>query len=76
MQAKHNSTEYECTDLLGLVGSRVRSLRKCHGMTHKSLVADSAVSERHLAQLETGRGNMSITRFSELDCHNQKMAAR
>lgn len=60
MQAKRNSTQHEYSDLLGLIGNRVRSLRAHRGMTRKSLVAESGVSERHLAQLEMGRGNMSI----------------
>jgi len=60
MQAKRSSTQHECSDLLGLIGNRVRGLRAHRGMTRKSLVAESEVSERHLAQLEMGRGNMSI----------------
>lgn len=60
MQVKRKSTPQECSDLLGLIGNRVRSLRARRGMTRKSLVAESGVSERHLAQLEMGRGNMSI----------------
>jgi XRE family aerobic/anaerobic benzoate catabolism transcriptional regulator len=60
MHAKINPTPSECPDLLGLIGNRVRGLRAHRGMTRKSLVAESGVSERHLAQLEMGRGNMSI----------------
>lgn len=60
MHAKRSSTQTECSELLGLIGSRVRSLRTRRGMTRKSLVAESRVSERHLAQLEMGRGNISI----------------
>jgi len=60
MQAKRSSTPQECSDLLSLIGNRVRSLRAHRGMTRKALVAESEVSERHLAQLEMGRGNMSI----------------
>jgi len=60
MQAKISPTTHDSSDLLGLIGSRVRGLRARRGMTRKSLVAESGVSERHLAQLEMGRGNMSI----------------
>jgi XRE family aerobic/anaerobic benzoate catabolism transcriptional regulator len=60
MQTKHHATNHDSADLLGLIGERVRSLRALRGMTRKSLVAESAVSERHLAQLEAGKGNMSI----------------
>ncbi len=42
------------------VGNRVRSARKRHGMSRKVLARESGVSERYLAQLETGSGNISI----------------
>jgi XRE family aerobic/anaerobic benzoate catabolism transcriptional regulator len=46
--------------LLGILGERVRTLRAHRRMTRKSLARDSQVSERYLAQLEQGRGNISI----------------
>jgi XRE family transcriptional regulator, aerobic/anaerobic benzoate catabolism transcriptional regulator len=45
--------------LAGL-GRRVRALRNRRGMTRKMLAVDADVSERHLAQLETGDGNISV----------------
>lgn len=42
------------------LGERVRSLRARKGMTRRSLATASAVSERHLANLELGVGNASI----------------
>lgn len=42
------------------VGGRVRALRNRRGMTRRSLAAAAGVSERYLAQLETGAGNCSI----------------
>ena len=42
------------------LGSRVRALRNRRGMTRKTLALESDVSERHLAQLESGEGNISI----------------
>ncbi len=42
------------------VGNRVRGARKRHGMSRKVLARESGVSERYLAQLETGSGNISI----------------
>ena len=42
------------------LGEQVRSLRARHGLTRKALARESGVSERYLAQLETGRGNVSI----------------
>jgi XRE family aerobic/anaerobic benzoate catabolism transcriptional regulator len=45
---------------LALLGERVRETRARRGMTRKILARDSGVSERYLAQLETGQGNVSI----------------
>src|ERR1035438_92504 len=48
------------SDYLTLLGERVRETRARRGMTRKILARDSGVSERYLAQLETGQGNVSI----------------
>ena len=48
------------SEYLTLVGERVRQTRARRGMTRKILARDSGVSERYLAQLETGQGNISI----------------
>jgi XRE family transcriptional regulator, aerobic/anaerobic benzoate catabolism transcriptional regulator len=45
---------------LSQLGDRVRAWRTEHGMTRKSLAAASGVSERYLAQLEAGQGNISV----------------
>jgi XRE family transcriptional regulator, aerobic/anaerobic benzoate catabolism transcriptional regulator len=45
---------------LGLLGARVRELRSLRGMTRKMVAREADVSERHLAQLELGDGNISI----------------
>ena len=45
---------------LRLLGERIRAARARRGMTRKILARDSGVSERYLAQLETGHGNISI----------------
>jgi XRE family aerobic/anaerobic benzoate catabolism transcriptional regulator len=42
------------------LGERVRTLRSQRGMTRKVLAQHAHVSERYLAQLETGKGNGSI----------------
>src|SRR5882762_3731508 len=47
-------------DFLLFLGKRVRQLRNLRGMTRKIVARDADVSERHLAQLETGEGNVSI----------------
>jgi XRE family aerobic/anaerobic benzoate catabolism transcriptional regulator len=56
------STTGSATDssFLKLLGDRVREARARRGMTRKILARDSGVSERYLAQLETGQGNISI----------------
>jgi XRE family aerobic/anaerobic benzoate catabolism transcriptional regulator len=45
---------------LSRLGERVRAWRTDHGMTRKALSESSGVSERYLAQLESGQGNISV----------------
>ena len=45
---------------LARLGERVRAWRGEQGMTRKQLAEASGVSERYLAQLEAGQGNMSV----------------
>lgn len=47
-------------EFLSLVGSRVRKNRMDISMSRKLLAKRSGVSERYLAQLESGQGNISI----------------
>jgi XRE family aerobic/anaerobic benzoate catabolism transcriptional regulator len=47
-------------DFLLFLGKRVRQLRSLRGMTRKMVAREADVSERHLAQLEAGEGNVSI----------------
>ena len=42
------------------LGKRVRDIRERRGMARKMLARDAGVSERYLAQLEVGEGNVSI----------------
>jgi XRE family aerobic/anaerobic benzoate catabolism transcriptional regulator len=51
---------------LSTVGSAVRSQRERRGWSRRELAAHSGVSERFLAQLETGDGNISLRRFAEV----------
>lgn len=48
------------------VGERVRNLRARRGMARRILARDSGVSERYLAQLESGQGNISIARLRQI----------
>ncbi|MBY0465200.1 MAG: helix-turn-helix transcriptional regulator [Burkholderiales bacterium] len=45
---------------LAALGERVRALRARRGMTRKAVAQAAEVSERHLANLEYGEGNVSI----------------
>ncbi len=42
------------------LGERVRTLRSRKGMTRKAVAMAADVSERHLANLEYGTGNVSV----------------
>jgi XRE family aerobic/anaerobic benzoate catabolism transcriptional regulator len=50
----------ESDDYLCRLGERVREERARRGMTRRILARDSGLSERYLAQLESGKGNLSI----------------
>ncbi len=52
--------EAQETLYLARLGERVRAWRTDQGMTRRHLAGASGVSERYLAQLEAGRGNISV----------------
>lgn len=47
-------------DFLSSLGRRVRELRNRRGLTRRQVSQEADVSERHLAQLEAGEGNISV----------------
>ncbi|ANQ86217.1 helix-turn-helix transcriptional regulator [Azoarcus olearius] len=47
-------------EFLMSLGKRVREIRDRRGMTRKLVAREAGVSERHLAHLEAGEGNVSI----------------
>ena len=51
---------------LEAVGSTVRVHRERRGWSRRELAEASGVSERFLAQLETGEGNISLRRFADV----------
>ena len=55
-QSKKNLHEF-----IEAIGDRIRSLRAKRGMTRKGLSKHSDVSERYLAQLETGKANITLS---------------
>ncbi len=59
MNAPLSAAQQETAYLLRL-GERVRAWRGQHAMTRKKLSLACGVSERYLAQLEAGQGNISV----------------
>jgi XRE family aerobic/anaerobic benzoate catabolism transcriptional regulator len=58
-QAEGEPSDAETGFLEGL-GQRVRTMRALRGMSRKVLAKVSGISERYIAQLESGKGNVSI----------------
>ena len=52
--------ETEAKATVSELGGRVRAWRARRGMTRKQLATDSGLSERFLADVESGKGNVSI----------------
>src|ERR1700759_2406777 len=48
------------TGFLEQLGQRVRTMRALRGMSRKVLAKVSGISERYIAQLESGKGNVSV----------------
>jgi len=59
-------TKATSPDPLKFMGDRVRQARARRGMTRKQLARDSGVSERYLAQIESGHGNISVLVLRQL----------
>ena len=60
MDVIKESSKQDASATLMELGSRVRSWRARRGMTRKTLAIDSGLSERFLADVESGKGNVSI----------------
>ena len=58
--AADSLSEAPRNQVLQALGERVRNLRSRRGMTRRALAAAADVSERHLANLEYGTGNVSV----------------
>ena len=59
-QTMQTMTEQDAKATLTELGGRVRAWRARRGMTRKQLATDSGLSERFLADVESGKGNVSI----------------
>jgi XRE family transcriptional regulator, aerobic/anaerobic benzoate catabolism transcriptional regulator len=55
-----NMTTATEAGFLEQLGQRVRTMRALRGMSRKVLAKVSGISERYIAQLESGKGNVSI----------------
>jgi XRE family aerobic/anaerobic benzoate catabolism transcriptional regulator len=53
-------------ELLASLGALVRALREKRGLTRRQLAQSSGLSERFLADLESGSGNISVARLAQL----------
>lgn len=53
-------------DYLVALGERIRNLRARRGISRKILSKYAEISERYLAQIETGRGNISISLLRQI----------
>jgi len=51
---------------LTVLGERVRLMRSRRGVTRKVMAREAAISERHLANLESGTGNASVLLLRQL----------
>ena len=60
MNAIQELAEQNSNVIIAELGSRLRAWRARRGMTRKALAADSGLSERFLADVEGGKGNVSI----------------
>ncbi len=60
MQDATRPSETSESELMSELGGRIRAWRARRGMTRKLLALDAGLSERFLADVEAGRGNVSI----------------
>jgi len=66
-RSRHSATRADArTALLRALGGAVRGRRNELGLTRASLAERADVSERFLAQLESGEGNISVARLQDV----------
>src|SRR5262245_10026984 len=66
MPSRREAERLSNEEVLMEVGKRIRGLRASRGMTRKMLSQHSTVSERYLANLEQGKGNISISLLRQI----------
>ena len=55
-----SASRFSESEFLALLGERVRGMRVLCEMSRRELARRSGISERYLAQIEAGKGNVSI----------------
>jgi XRE family aerobic/anaerobic benzoate catabolism transcriptional regulator len=60
MTARPDDSDPALAELTRLIGGHVRALRRARGLPRRVLSEISGVSERYLAQLESGNGNVTV----------------
>lgn len=58
--APPDALPYSESEFLAMLGDRVRAMRLLRDMSRRELARNSRVSERYIAQIEAGKGNVSI----------------
>jgi DNA-binding XRE family transcriptional regulator len=56
------------SEFLSLLGDRVREMRALCRMSRRELARESGISERYVAQIEAGKGNVSIVLLLRIAC--------
>jgi DNA-binding XRE family transcriptional regulator len=51
---------YSESEFLSQLGERVRAMRQLRDMSRRDLARKSGISQRYIAQIEAGKGNVSI----------------
>ena len=59
-QARRPLSQASESDFLEQLGERVRAMRSLRDMSRRELARRSKISERYLAMIEAGKGNVSI----------------
>ena len=60
MTVQPDNADPALAELTRRIGGHVRTLRRARGLSRRMLSEISSVSERYLAQLETGNGNVTV----------------
>ena len=67
-QAMAPDAAFPEAEFLALLGERVRDTRTLRQMSRRELARKSRVSERYIAQIEAGKGNVSIVLLLRIAC--------